>query len=133
MQEMSKGTVITHDEALRLIDEHIGDRVYFGFLVARADNEGEDPAPIMHFIGELKNPVEPKPPRLSPHDGLYEVGGVYGQFRLATMPGTVHLRDSGIDFQPADGVMIRVAWPGSSELGAWRLSPILSPNPPRRP
>jgi hypothetical protein len=117
---MSTDTVITHAEALRLIDEHIGEKVYFGVLVARGDDQGDDPVPILDVVGKLGNPLEPKPPRLNPDDGLYRVGGHMGDWlRLAPMTGTVHLRDSGIDFRLADGVTVRVAWPGSNEVGDW--------------
>jgi hypothetical protein len=36
------------------------------------------------------------------------------------MPGTVMLRDNGIDFRPSETVLIRVAWRGSGEVGDWR-------------
>jgi hypothetical protein len=110
--------IITHAEALRLIEEHMGEKVYFGVLVARGDDQGDDPIPVQHVVGELGNPLEPKPPRLNPDDALYRIGGHMGDwFRLAPMIGSAHLRDNGIDFRPADGVAIRVAWRGSNEVG----------------
>jgi hypothetical protein len=117
---MSTDTVITHTEALRLIDAQIGEQVYVGFLVARAGAEGagEDPIPFVHRIGSLENPLTPKPPRLNPGEGFYRLGGEAGEwFHFAAMAGTIHLRDNGVDFRVADTVSIRVAWRGSKEVG----------------
>ena len=113
---MSTGTVITHAEALRLIDEQIGKQVYVGFLVGRADPEDpEGPTPFVHRIGALKNLLAPKPPRLDPDVGYYELGSE--SFCFPPMAGTIHLRDNGVDFRVADTVSIRVAWRGSEEIG----------------
>ena len=113
---MSTDTVMTHAEALRLIDERIGEKVYVGFLVARADpDDPEGPLPFVHSLGPLKNALAPKPPRLDPEVGYYELGGEALCF--APMTGTIHLRDNGVDFRVADTVSIRVAWRGSKEVG----------------
>jgi hypothetical protein len=119
---MSKDTIITHAEALRLIDEHIGEKVYLALLVTRGEpDHPENPVPVFHKIGPLDNPLAPKPPRLQPDEGLYQVGGHMGEsFHFAPMTGTVHLKDHGVDFRVADGVTMRVAWRGSSEVGDWR-------------
>lgn len=114
---MSKDTVITHAEALRLIEEHMGEEVYVGFLVAREDEFGKL-APVGAVVAVLANPMDPRPPRLEPEFGFYEVGG--RSFGFAPMAGTVHLRDNGIDFRVADTALVRVAWRGSSEVGDWR-------------
>ncbi len=108
---------ITHTQALNLIDEHLGDHVYFGFLVARRDDSGEL-APVDQVIAVLTNPMDPAPPRLESDFGFYEVGS--HSFGLEPMAGTVHLRDNGIDFRVADTVLIRIAWRGSREMGDWR-------------
>jgi hypothetical protein len=71
---MSKDAVITHTEALRLIDEQIGEKVYVGFLVARAKpDDPEGPTPFVHRIGPLQNLLAPKPPRVA-WRGSKEVG-----------------------------------------------------------
>jgi hypothetical protein len=111
--------IISHAEALRLIDERTGERVYFGVLVARADDLGDDPIPVEHVVGPLRNPLDPIPPWVSPDDAIYQVGGG-SRFRLAPMTGTIHLRDNGVDFRVAETVTLRVAWRGSTEVGDWR-------------
>jgi hypothetical protein len=60
---------ITHAEALDLIEEHIGEQVYMGFLVAGVDDRADDIKPVQHLVGELENPLEPRPPRLEPDFG----------------------------------------------------------------
>lgn len=113
---MSKDAVITHTEALRLIDEQIGKDVYVGFLVARTEpDDPEGPTPFVHRIGPLENQLAPKPPRLDPGVGFYQLGSE--SFCFPPMTGTIHLRDNGVDFRVADTVSIRVAWRGSKEVG----------------
>jgi hypothetical protein len=108
---------LTHEQALTLIDEHIGEEVYVGFLYA-SDTETDGLQPVQHFQGKLENPMDPRPPRLDRGHGFYGIGA--SSFGLSPMKGTVHLRDNGIDFRVADGAMIRIAWRGSSEVGDWR-------------
>jgi hypothetical protein len=114
------GEAITHAQALDLIDTHLGETVYVGFLVASAQDgpEGEMSA-VVHVVGELGNPLDPRSPRLDPGVGFYGVGR-HWTYAFAPMVGTVHLRDNGIDFRPSDEVLIRVAWRGSGEVGDWR-------------
>lgn len=117
---MSEERRITHAEALELIEEHMGEKVYFGFLVCSA-NPTDGSVPVEHVIGELRNPLEPKPPRLEGEKALYRLGvGAGAWFGLSPMIGTVHLRENGIGFRVAEGVTIRVAWRGSPEVGDWR-------------
>jgi hypothetical protein len=111
---------IIHADALELIDAHLGERVYFGFLVADL-NDPQNLTPVEHVVAALKNPMDPRPPRLESEVGFYEIGG--HTISLAAMPGTVHLRDNGIDWRVADTVLIRIAWRGSSEVSDWRPSP----------
>jgi hypothetical protein len=111
------GETITHSQALDLIDEHLGDKVYLGFLVARGDGSGEL-TPVEHAIAVLANPLDPAPPRLDPEVGFYEVGS--RSIALGPMAGAVYLSDSGTDFRVADTALIRIAWRGSSEVGDWR-------------
>jgi hypothetical protein len=110
---------ISHNQALDLIEEHLGERVYFGFLVASADDSSEF-VPVEHQDGVLINPLEPRPPRLEPDQGFYAIGVAGDSFQLPPMAGTVHLRDNGIDFRVAETALIRVAWRGSAEVGDWR-------------
>lgn len=105
---------LTHEQALALIDERIGEEVYVGFLYA-SDSETDGLQPVQHFQGKLENPLNPRPPRLDREHGFYGIG--VSSFGLPPLTGTVHLRDNGIDFRVADGAMIRVAWRGSSEVG----------------
>ncbi len=56
------GRGITHGEALRLIDERLGEQIYVGILVARADGRGDDLVPVQHVVGELVNPLEAEVP-----------------------------------------------------------------------
>lgn len=109
---------ITHAQALDLIEEHLGENVYVGFHFSPAN----DPAGKMGFVhavvGELSNALEPRPPRLDPEVGYYQIGtDAYG---FSPIAGAVYLRDNGIDFRAADTALIRVAWRGSSEVGDWR-------------
>jgi len=97
-QAMPNDRVITHAEALRLIDEQIGEKVYLALLVTPGDPEDpENPLPVFHMIAPLRNPLAPKPPRLEAERGFYEVGNLH--FLFAPMTGTIHLRDNGVDFR----------------------------------
>jgi hypothetical protein len=128
---MPKGTVISHAEALRPIDAQVGETVYVGFLVARADpDDPEDPAPFVHSVGPLKNMLAPKPPRLERDVGFYELGRE--SLYLPPIAGTIHLSDNGLDFRVADTVLIRVAWRGSKEVGNPWSNPTTSPRSRRR-
>jgi hypothetical protein len=118
--------VITHAEALRLIEEHMGDKVYLGILVATDPaDDAVDPVDVISVIGRLDNPLAPKPPRLEGDKAIYSVGkgGPFPMFHLHPMSGTIHVRDNGVDFRVADTVSIRVAWRGSKEIGDWRPDP----------
>jgi hypothetical protein len=110
---------ITHSQALDMIEEHLDEEVYFGFLIARGDDSGEL-VPVDHRIGVLMNLMDPDPPRLEPDQGFYAIGDLGNSYHLPPLTGTVHLRDKGIDFRIADTALIRVAWRGSSEVGDWR-------------
>jgi hypothetical protein len=110
---------ITHLQALDMIEEHLGDQAYFGFLVASGDKGGEL-VPIDAHTGVLINPMEPRPPRLEPDQGLYAIGVPGNSYHLPPLSGTVYLRDDGIDFRVAETALIRVAWRGSAEVGDWR-------------
>jgi hypothetical protein len=109
---------ITHEEALRLIDEHVGEYVYLGLLVTRAESESgeEGPIPFVHMSGQLRNVLEPRPARLEPDIGFYGFGRAADAFPFPPLPGKTQLRDNGIDFLIAESASIRVAWPGSSEV-----------------
>jgi hypothetical protein len=119
---MPNDGIITHAEALRLIDEQIGEKVYLALLVTPGDPEDpENPLPVFHMIAPLRNPLAPKPPRLEPDRGFYEIGKLH--FLFAPMTGTIHLRDNGVDFRVDEDVSIRIAWHGSKEVGDWRPDP----------
>ncbi len=109
---------ITHEEALCLIDEHVGEYVYLGLLVTRAESESgeEGPIPFVHMSGHLRNVLEPKPPRLEPDIGFYGFGGPANTFPFPPLAGKTQLRDNGIDFLISETASIRVAWSGSTEV-----------------
>jgi len=113
---------ITHAQALDLIEEHIGEEVYVGFLFAPPDGPQGNFLGVEEAVGVLTNPWDDaRPPRLEPDVGFYELGAGSGRsFYFSPMAGTVCLRDNGIDFRPSDSALIRVAWHGSSEVGDWR-------------
>jgi hypothetical protein len=118
---MSKDAVtIEHAEALRLIDEQIGERVYLALFVTRAESESgeEGPIPFIHMTGRMGNALAPKPPRLEPDIGYYGFGReAFDAFPFPPLVGTIQLRDNGIDFLVSDTISIRVAWRGSKEIG----------------
>jgi hypothetical protein len=116
-----KAKAISHTEALDLIEEHFGEQAYFGFLVASGDKSG-GLVTIDAHIGVLINPMEPRPPRLEPDQGLYAIGVASNSYHLPPLNGTIYLRDNGIDFRVAETALIRVAWRGSAEVGDWRPS-----------
>jgi len=111
--------IITHAEALSLIDEHIDEAVYLGILVAGQDGQRGGPAPVRQVMGRLENPLEPKPPRLRPDYAVYRIGGINLGLGFAEIAGAVIQRDNGVDFRAGDTVLIRVAWRGSSEVDNW--------------
>jgi hypothetical protein len=120
---MKEHRAISHGEALELLDAQIGQRVYVGFLVPRAQaDHHEGPAPFVHTVGTLTNPLLPKPPRLEPDIGFYELGTE--MLQLPPMAGSIHLRDDGIDFRLGAGVSIRTAWRGSPEVGDPWTNPV---------
>jgi hypothetical protein len=115
-----EAVTIDHAEALRLIDEQIGEHVYFGLFVMRAASASgdEERIPLIHSSGRLGNPLEPKPPRLETDVGYYGFGReAFDSFPLPPMVGETQLRDNGVDFLISDTVRIRVAWRGSKEVG----------------
>jgi hypothetical protein len=118
---MSEDTVsITHAEALRLIDEQVGERVYLALFVTRAGSESgeEGPIPFIHMTGRLGNPFPERAPRLEPDVGYYGFGReAFDAFPFPPLVGTTQLRDNGIDFLISDTVSIRIAWRGSKEVG----------------
>jgi hypothetical protein len=111
---------ITHAEALRLIDEQIGERLYLALFVKRAESESGDegPMPFIQKTGRLGNPFQDRSPRLEDDIGFYGFGpeGV-DAFPLPPLTGTTQLRDNGIDFLISDTTSIRIAWRGSKEIG----------------
>jgi hypothetical protein len=120
---MSTGReTLTHEEALRLIDDQIGERVHLGLYLASADGDawGVTDGRVM-FVGQngrLVNPLEPKPPRLETDVGYYGFGpDGTDAYPLHPIAETIELRDSGIDFHLPGGALIRVAWRGSHEIG----------------
>ena len=116
-----RGTV-THEEALRLIDEQIGERVHLGLFLAGADGDapGATDGRVM-FLGQngrLFNPLDPRPPRLESGVGYYSIGrDGTNAYPIHPVAETIELRDSGLDFHLPGGALIRVAWRGSSEVG----------------
>lgn len=113
---------VTHEEALRLIDERIGERVQLGLFLASADGGGSGATDgRVMFLGRggrLFNPLEPRPPRLEPDVGYYCFGPAgTDAYPLHPIAETIELRDSGLDFHLPGGALIRVAWRGSSEIG----------------
>jgi hypothetical protein len=120
---MTKDRAISHRKALELLDAQIGQRVYVGFLVPRAQaDDREGPAAFVHTVATLTNPLLPKPPRLEPDIGFYELGTE--MLQLPPMAGSIHLRDDGIDFRLGAGVAIRTAWRGSPEVGDPWTNPV---------
>lgn len=116
---MSEDAVsITHEEALRLIDEQVGEYVYLGLFVTRAQSESgeEAPIPFIHMSGRLRNVNEPRPPRLEPDIGYYGFGRATDTFPFPPLVGKTQLRDDGIDFLISVTSSIRVAWQGSKEV-----------------
>ena len=111
---------ITHAEALRLIDEQVGERVYLALFVKRAESESghEGPMPFIEKTGRLGNPFENRPPRLEDDIGYYGFGreGI-DAFPIPPLTGTTQLRDNGIDFLISETASIRIAWRGSEEIG----------------
>jgi hypothetical protein len=111
---------ITHAEALRLIDEQVGERVYLALFVTRAESESgeEGPIPFIHMSGRLGNPFPERPPRLEPDVGYYGFGReAFAAFPFPPLVGTTQLRDNGIDFLISDTAWIRIAWRDSKEVG----------------
>ena len=110
---------VSHAEALRLIDERLGERAYLGIRVALAEGASKDRAvSFVETHGRLSNPLAHDPPRLDPDVGYYAFGSAASEaYPFPPMAGTIRLRDHGLDFLVAEGVSIRVAWRGSSEVG----------------
>jgi hypothetical protein len=118
---MSEDAVtITHTEALHLIDEQVGERIYLALFVQRAESDSGEagPMPFIQKKGRLGNPFQGRPPRLEDDIGFYGFGpeGV-DAFPLPPLTGTTQLRDNGIDFLISETASIRIAWRGSEEIG----------------
>lgn len=111
---------ITHAEALRLIDDQVGEPVYLALFIRRVESESgeEGPMPFVQQRGRLWNPFQDRPPRLEEDIGYYSFDrdGVEA-FPFPPLTGTTQLRDNGIDFLISETASIRVAWRGSKEIG----------------
>jgi hypothetical protein len=111
---------ITHEEALRLIDEQVGERIYLALFLTRTESESgeEGPMPFIQKKGRLWNPFQDRPPRLEDDIGYYGFGreGI-DAFPIPPLTGTTQLRDNGIDFLISETASIRIAWRGSEEIG----------------
>lgn len=111
---------ITHDEALRLIDKQVGERIYLGLFLTRSESKSgeEGPVPFVQKEGRLENPFRDRPPRLEEDIGYYGFGREGADaFPIPPLTGTTQLRDNGIDFLISETASIRIAWRGSEEIG----------------
>jgi hypothetical protein len=120
VSESEDAVAITHAEALRLIDEQVGERIYLALSLARTESESGEEGPIRFIqkIGRLGNPFQDRPPRLEDDIGYYGFGrdGI-DAFPIPPLTGTTQLRDDGIDFLISETASIRIAWRGSEEIG----------------
>lgn len=107
---------LDHEEALRRIDEQLGERVYFGVIVRRTDTAYR--GGIVETSAPLDTSLMERPPRLGQGVGFYSFGSL--DVCLPPMPGVIREHDHGLNFELADGVVIRVAWrpaPGKPPIG----------------
>jgi hypothetical protein len=108
--------LLDHEEALRRIDAHLGECVFFGIIVRRVPGMDYD-SEIVMVSGELNSDLPVQPPRVGSDVGDYNVGsGMSGWgFRLPPMPGRILERESGLNFEVSEHLVIRVAWRPASE------------------
>lgn len=107
---------LSYADALSKLEEHVGERCQFGLWA------GDPPVlidgvievraqEVMWYSGEL---VRRTPP-LDGTSSMFSIGGRMGpSFFLPPLPGVINERESGLDFELADGLTLRVAWPGPS-------------------
>jgi hypothetical protein len=108
-------TIITRDEALVMLEEHVGQKCEFGLWAGpppvRVGGGIQVPGQEIMWVNGKLGVIQRWPePGTSP---LYCIGSASFTFRLPPLPGTISERDHGLDFELIDGVTLRVAWPGS--------------------
>lgn len=113
---------VSHEEALRLIDERIGERVHLALFLPSVDGDApgmtDGKTMFVGRSGRLVNPLEPRPPRLEPDVGFYGFGRDGSDtYPFAPIAESIELRDSGLNFHLRGGGLIRLAWRGSAEVG----------------
>ncbi len=116
---MSDDDTLTREQALLMLNDHIGERVYFGLRVnlAAVDDMIGGLHPVFEVYGELTHPVEGGeelaaaaiPPATREIFGyLYKVGEQ--PVLLPPLPGTITYQGHGLDFALTAGLTLRVAW-----------------------
>jgi hypothetical protein len=110
---------LTREQALLLLHDHLGERIYFGLRV-NVDATDDMPGgshPVIELHGELTHPVEGgvELAEASVPDTTREIFGyVYKVGEqpvcLPPLPGTIAYHGHGLDFELTDGLTLRVAW-----------------------
>jgi hypothetical protein len=113
---MSDAIELTHGEARMRLNDHIGERAYFGLRVS--SDGGDRPAgsfPVIELHGRLGRPWKAGTLREVVPDRDREIfGAVYkvGEqpFSLPELPGTIRESNNGLDFELTDDLTLRIAW-----------------------
>lgn len=113
---MSDGN-LTREQALLMLNDHIGEQVYCGLRVS-IDATDDMPAGshgVIELHGLLAHTVGPQTEGPLPDDTTREIFGYLYKVdeqpvSLPPLPGTISYNGNGLDFALADGLTLRIAW-----------------------
>jgi hypothetical protein len=108
---------LTRDQALALVNDHIGEPVYVGLRMVGSEGGSYK---VFVFQGDLQHQplsgigsTHPLAATLRENFAVYMVGDHF--LGLPPLPGTIRENENGLDFELTDGLILRVQWQASGE------------------
>jgi hypothetical protein len=106
---------LTHEQARLRLHDHIGGNVRAGLLVRGESGISE----VFSLHGRLRHPLGEHPGESIPTAARDIFGSAYTigdqSILLPALPGTITEANDGIDFELADGLVLRIAWAANTE------------------
>jgi hypothetical protein len=109
---------LTHEQALRRLHDHLGEKVDVG-LEVRSGGGGSE---VIGLYGKLGHPYDDMSDAPVPDDVRDRFGSVYtvgGQeVRLSSLPGTITESANGLDFELTAEIVLRIGWNAAKRRAA---------------